>query len=236
MLLLAKDCEDAWSFSPFPAWQPVLATRTRCVLWSLCWVAQIFPVKLHLELVCLHCSASEILSFPFPGGLFCQGEEKEGRKDRGKLAKQQQRRQAKAQHAPWGAAALLCMQQRGQAAPAAVRFCTLWNTYMHTNELQRTCWPRKPNPVRLLSPYYSMKPKLAFHFWTVVCIAVQVLFHMRYTHHPTSLIPRPCPTLALVSSLHERPGHGFPLLSAVNAAVLVGKKRCKAGTRTAVRG
>lgn len=163
-------------------------------------------------------------------------EEKEGTKERGKLAKQHERRRAEAQHAPWGAAALLCVQQRGQTAAAPVWFCTLRNTYMHTNKVQHACWPRKPNPVHLLSPCYSMQPKLALHLWAVVHFAVQVLFHVWYTHHPTSLIPQPCPTLALVSSLHERPGLGFPLLSAVNAAVLVGKKRCKAGTHTAVKG
>lgn len=132
MLLLAKDCEDAWSFG---------------LLTSLA----VFSSSSHI----LHAVMPMLRGTDFPsqgsfrGGLFAlqcfrntqlslsqkaiPSEKEKGRKERGKVAKQQQRRHQSHSTLLKGLQALLCMQRRGQITPPAVRSRTLWNSYMHTN-------------------------------------------------------------------------------------------------------
>lgn len=209
MLLLAKDCEDAWSFGLLtsPAVFSSSSHILHAVMPMLCGTDFPSQGSFVAGLFALQCFRNTQLSLSQKA--IPSEKEKEGRKERGKLAKQQQRRQAKPQHAPQGAA--------GTAVHAAER--TNYSTsseipntlkQLHAHKLQHACWPHQQNTVCLLSPYYSMQPKLALHLWPVIHITVQLLFYRcKYTSchfinstamsHPSSCPPLPWKTRIWIS-------------------------------------
>lgn len=156
-------------------------------------------------------------------------------KRKGKLAKQQERRGAKPQHAPWGAA--------GAAVHAAGKTnCSSSNVilqalkWLHAHKQTTACsLATQTNAEALLS--HSVQPKTAFHPWAVVRAAVELLFYMciytssHCTHstassHTNSFPPPPWKTRIWIS-----------LLSAGKSSISPGhdKKWSRAGIHTAIR-